>query len=64
MGQMTVTPVSTQGCHLDGKFVEEGDPLEIRAPYDGRACLDNRILKKQYGTLRGEPAKLLGRRQT
>jgi len=35
MGQMTVTPVSTQGFLLDGKFVEEGDPVEIRAPYDG-----------------------------
>ena len=35
MGQMTVTPVSTQGFLLDGKFVEEGDPIEIRAPYDG-----------------------------
>ena len=32
---MTVTPVSTQGFLLDGKFVEEGDPIEIRAPYDG-----------------------------
>jgi len=35
MGQMTATPVSTQGFLLDGKFVEEGDPVEIRAPYDG-----------------------------
>jgi len=35
MGQMTATPVSTQGFLLDGKFVEEGDSVEIRAPYDG-----------------------------
>src|SRR5271167_2279377 len=35
MGQMTATPVSTQGFLLDGKFVEEGDPVEIRSPYDG-----------------------------
>ena len=35
MGQMTVTPVSTQGFLLDGKWVEEGDSVEIRAPYDG-----------------------------
>jgi acyl-CoA reductase-like NAD-dependent aldehyde dehydrogenase len=35
MGQMTATPVSTQGFLLDGKFVEEGDPVEIHSPYDG-----------------------------
>jgi len=35
MAQMTVTPVTTQGFLLDGKWVEEGDPVEIRAPFDG-----------------------------
>jgi len=35
MAQMTVTPVSTQGFLLDGKWIEEGDVVEIRAPYDG-----------------------------
>ncbi len=35
MAQMTVTPVTTQGFLLDGKWMEEGDPVEIRAPYDG-----------------------------
>ncbi len=35
MAQMTVTPVSTQGFFVDGKWWEEGDPVEIRAPYDG-----------------------------
>src|SRR6184192_1874944 len=35
MAQMTVTPVSTQGFFLDGKWIEEGDVVEIRAPYDG-----------------------------
>jgi acyl-CoA reductase-like NAD-dependent aldehyde dehydrogenase len=35
MAQMTVTPVTTQGFLLDGKWVEEGDAVEIRAPYDG-----------------------------
>jgi len=30
-----VTPVTTQGFLLDGKWVEEGDPVEIRAPFDG-----------------------------
>jgi acyl-CoA reductase-like NAD-dependent aldehyde dehydrogenase len=35
MAQMTVTPVSTQSFFVDGKWIEEGDPVEIRAPYDG-----------------------------
>lgn len=35
MAQLTVTPVSTRGFLLDGKWVDEGDPVEIRAPYDG-----------------------------
>ncbi len=35
MAQMTVTPVSTQGFLVDGKWIEEGDAVEVRAPYDG-----------------------------
>jgi acyl-CoA reductase-like NAD-dependent aldehyde dehydrogenase len=35
MGPMTATPVSTQGFLLDGKFVEEGEIVDIRSPYDG-----------------------------
>jgi acyl-CoA reductase-like NAD-dependent aldehyde dehydrogenase len=36
MAQMTVTPVSTQGFLVNGKWIiEEGDVIEIRAPYDG-----------------------------
>src|SRR6266576_5330859 len=35
MAQMTTTPVRTQGFYLQGKWVEEGTPIEIRAPYDG-----------------------------
>ncbi len=35
MAQMTTTPVQTQGFYLSGKWVEEGTPVEIRAPYDG-----------------------------
>jgi acyl-CoA reductase-like NAD-dependent aldehyde dehydrogenase len=31
----TAAPVSTQGFFVDGKWIEEGDPVEIRAPYDG-----------------------------
>lgn len=35
MAQMTTTPVRTQGFYLQGKWIEEGAPVEIRAPYDG-----------------------------
>src|SRR5450755_1945322 len=35
MAQMTATPVSTQGFFVDGRWIEEGDRVEIRAPYDG-----------------------------
>jgi acyl-CoA reductase-like NAD-dependent aldehyde dehydrogenase len=32
---MTETPVATHAFLLDGKWIEGGDELEIRAPYDG-----------------------------
>src|SRR6476661_7261863 len=35
MAQMTATPAGTQGFFVDGKWIEEGDPVEIRSPYDG-----------------------------
>ena len=35
MAEMITTPVRTKGFYLRGKWVEEGKPLEIRAPYDG-----------------------------
>jgi acyl-CoA reductase-like NAD-dependent aldehyde dehydrogenase len=35
MAQMSSTPVRTRGFYLAGKWVEEGTPVEIRAPYDG-----------------------------
>ena len=35
MAQMTATPVGTQGFFVDGKWIEDGDPVEVRAPYDG-----------------------------
>jgi acyl-CoA reductase-like NAD-dependent aldehyde dehydrogenase len=35
MALMTVTPVATHGFYVDGKWLEEGDIVEIRAPYDG-----------------------------
>ncbi len=34
MSQMTATPVTTRGFFVDGKWIEQGDVAEIRAPYD------------------------------
>ena len=35
MAQMTATPVSTQGFLVDGKWLESGDIVEVKSPYDG-----------------------------
>ena len=35
MPQITETPVATHGFYIDGKWLEAGDLLEVRAPYDG-----------------------------
>src|ERR1700678_965000 len=35
MAELTVTPVATHGFFLDGKWLEEGDIVDVRAPYDG-----------------------------
>src|ERR1700736_5634893 len=35
MAQMTATPVGTLGFFVDGKWIEEGDPVEVRSPFDG-----------------------------
>src|ERR1700736_6684409 len=35
MSEMTVTPVATHGFFMDGRWLEEGDLVDVRAPYDG-----------------------------
>jgi glyceraldehyde-3-phosphate dehydrogenase (NADP+) len=35
MGTATRAPAKTWGFHLDGKWVTEGEPFEVLAPYDG-----------------------------
>ncbi len=35
MSQITETPVATHGSYIDGKWLEEGDLVDICAPYDG-----------------------------
>jgi len=68
MAQMTATPVATRAFLLDGKWIEEGDPIEIRSPYDGsvvgsvfqgrREHVDAAIKAaiKAFGTTRRLPA--------
>src|SRR5579863_5423795 len=68
MAQMTATPVATRAFLLDGKWVEEGDHIEIRAPFDGsvvgsvfqarREHVDAAIKAaiKAFGTTRRLPA--------
>ena len=35
MAQMTIVEVATHGFLVDGKWVEDGDVIDIKAPYDG-----------------------------
>src|SRR5437879_5587176 len=35
MAEMTVTPVAMHGFFVDGRWIEDGDIVEVRAPYDG-----------------------------
>src|SRR6476469_1722882 len=35
MAEMTIAPVATHGFFVDGRWQQEGDIVEIRAPYDG-----------------------------
>jgi acyl-CoA reductase-like NAD-dependent aldehyde dehydrogenase len=68
MAQLIATPVSTQGFLVDGKWIEEGEVIEIRAPYDasvvGRVFQGTRVHAeaaiaasvKAFGTTRRLPA--------
>ena len=35
MAQMTMIPVATHGFYVDGRWLEEGDIVDVRAPFDG-----------------------------
>src|ERR1700688_340886 len=35
MAEMTIAPVATHGFFVDGRWRDDGDVVEIRAPYDG-----------------------------
>jgi acyl-CoA reductase-like NAD-dependent aldehyde dehydrogenase len=68
MAQMTVADVATHGFLVDGKWMEEGDLVEVKSPYDGavigRVYLGRRqhaeaaiaAAVKAFGTTRRLPA--------
>ena len=68
MSELTIAPVATHGFFLDGRWREDGDLVEIRAPYDGgliarvtqgrRAHAEAAIAAavKAFGTTRRLPA--------
>ena len=35
MAEMTIAPVATYGFFIDGRWIEDGDIVDVRAPYDG-----------------------------
>lgn len=35
MAEMTIAPIVTHGFFVDGRWMEDGDVVEVRAPYDG-----------------------------
>jgi acyl-CoA reductase-like NAD-dependent aldehyde dehydrogenase len=35
MAEMTIAPVASHGYFIDGRWMEDGDIVEVRAPYDG-----------------------------
>jgi acyl-CoA reductase-like NAD-dependent aldehyde dehydrogenase len=35
MAEMTIAPVATHGFFVDGRWMEDGDIVDIRAPFDG-----------------------------
>ena len=35
MAELTIAPVATHGYFLDGRWSQDGDPIEVHAPYDG-----------------------------
>ncbi|MFZ0998778.1 MAG: aldehyde dehydrogenase, partial [Candidatus Sulfotelmatobacter sp.] len=35
MAEMTIAPVAIHGFFVDGRWMEDGDVVEVRAPFDG-----------------------------
>src|SRR5258708_33991780 len=68
MSEMTIAPVATHGFFVDGRWIEEGDIVEVHAPFDrsviGRVVQGRRehaeaaiaASVKAFGTTRRLPA--------
>src|SRR5437879_11185636 len=68
MAEMTIVPVATHGFFVDGRWVEDGDIVEVRSPFDGSVigsvCRGRRehaeaaiaAAVKAFGTTRRLPA--------
>src|SRR5271163_3228342 len=68
MAEMTIAPVATHGFFIDGRWMEDGDVVEVRSPFDG--CVVGRVTQarrehaeaaiaasvKAFGTTRRLPA--------
>ncbi|MGA7440526.1 MAG: aldehyde dehydrogenase, partial [Candidatus Sulfotelmatobacter sp.] len=35
MAEMTIAPVATHGFFVDGRWMEDGDGVDVRSPFDG-----------------------------
>src|SRR5215470_387291 len=35
MAEMTLADIATHGFLVDGKWIEDGDTVEVKSPYDG-----------------------------
>ena len=35
MAEITIAPVATHGFFMDGRWIDDGDVVEVHAPYDG-----------------------------
>jgi acyl-CoA reductase-like NAD-dependent aldehyde dehydrogenase len=35
MAEMTIAPVAIHGFFMDGRWIEDGEPVEVRSPFDG-----------------------------
>lgn len=35
MAELTIAPVATHGFFMDGRWIESGEPVEVRSPFDG-----------------------------
>src|SRR5580692_372779 len=47
MAEMTLVPVATHGFFLDGRWMDDGDIIEVRSPFDGSVV--GRVVQARRG---------------